>query len=154
MTQIANPTDADLQDAVILAIRELVGRHAPQVGVAADHGTISLTGQLPTTEERVLAHSAARGVDGVHSVADDIAVRDAHSSGHTDTELAKLAQAALYHETGIPFEAVIAEVSDQTVTLTGTVRSTSERLAAERAVIYLPGLTRIENHIRLADPTN
>jgi len=33
------------------------------------------------------------------------------------------------------------------VTLSGKVSSTAERLAAERAVVTLPGLTRIDNRV-------
>jgi osmotically-inducible protein OsmY len=147
MEHIANPSDDALQDSVERALRAALGADATHVGVATDHGTVTLTGQLPSNSERQLAHAATLSIEGVHSIADDIVVRDSHAPGETDTELARLAQVALQKAEGVTPDSVIAEVRDHVVTLTGTVASSSERLAAERAVTYLPGLTKIDNRV-------
>ncbi len=147
MEHITNPTDEVLQDMVETALRTALGHDAPHIGVSADHGTVTLTGQLHTEEHRQAAHAATLEVWGVHAVADDIVVRSPQSSGETDTELAMAAQRALQHAPDLPIDAVVAEVRDHVVTLTGKVSSTAERLAAERAVVTLPGLTRIDNRV-------
>lgn len=147
MERIANRTDEDLQDAVEGALRSAVGDKAPHLGVSADHGTVTLTGQVHTNEERQSAHAAVLEVWGVHSVADDIVVRDSYPSDVNDTEIAKAAQASLSRTEGVAHDAIVAEVRDHIITLSGMVRSPSERLAAERAVIYLPGVVEINNRI-------
>lgn len=150
MEHIANPTDEVLQGAVEAALRSALGTEAPHLGVSADGGSVTLTGEVPTDAERWDAHAATLGVWGVHAIADDIVVRDARSACVTDTELAKAAQSALGHAEGLARDSVVAEVRNHVVTLSGRVASSSERLAAERAVIYLPGLTRINNRIHVA----
>jgi osmotically-inducible protein OsmY len=142
-----NRTDIALQDAVEAALRSVLGGQAPHIGVAADGGSVTLTGEVPTDNERSDAHSAAIGVTGVHAIADNIAVRDARSSCGTDSEIAKAAQLALTQADGIAPNTVVAEVRNHVVTLSGQVSSNRERLAAERAIIYLPSLTRINNRI-------
>lgn len=149
MDHILNPRDEALQDAVEAALRQALGPDGPHIGVAAEGGTVTLTGHVPTYNERTVAHATTLGVPGVHAVAEDLLVRDARSTGETDTELAKAAQVALRRAVDVPPDSVIAEVSDHVVTLTGHVRSSGERIAAERAVIYLPGLTRINNRVEI-----
>ena len=117
--------------------------------MAVDGGAVTLTGALPTRDEWELARRAVLSLESIHALADDIEVRDARSPGHTDSELASLARAALRRGDGFAPDSVVAEVRGHDVTLLGTVRSASERMAAERAVIYLPGLTRIFNRIRI-----
>jgi osmotically-inducible protein OsmY len=147
MNHIANPTDEALQDMVETALRGALGHDAPHIGVSADHGTVTLTGEVATDSERQAAHAATLEVWGVHSVADDISVRGTRPIGETDTELAKAAQKALQHAPALPIDSVVAEVRDHVVTLTGHVASDVERLAAERAVTVLPGLARIDNRV-------
>jgi osmotically-inducible protein OsmY len=43
-------------------------------------------------------------------------------------------------------------VSDDTVTLTGTVRSWHERDSAERAAMHAPGITHVDNRITVVWP--
>jgi osmotically-inducible protein OsmY len=147
MDQDKNPTDATLQDAVEAALRSVLGSQAPHIGVATDGGSVTLTGEVPTENERSDAHAAAIDVVGVHAIADNIEVRDARSSCGTDSEIAKAAQVALKQADGIPCDSVVAEVRNHVVTLSGQVSTSRERLAAERAIIYLPSLTRINNRI-------
>jgi osmotically-inducible protein OsmY len=147
MEHIANRPDQGLQDAVEAALRAALGNRAPHIGVAADQGTVTLTGEVLTDVERAAAHAAALAEWGVHSVADDITVRHPRSTGANDTDIARAAQAALLKADGVPTDKVIVEVTDHVVTLTGTVASDGERLAAERAVCYLQGVRSIDNRV-------
>jgi osmotically-inducible protein OsmY len=147
MEHITNPTDEVLQDLVETALRGALGHDAPHIGVSADRGTITLTGEVATDAVRQSAHAAVLGVWGVHSIADDIVVHGEHLTGDTDTELAKAAQKALQHAVELPIDSVVAEVRDRVVTLTGRVASADERLAAERAVTRIHGLAQIDNRV-------
>jgi osmotically-inducible protein OsmY len=149
MEHIANPTDESLQDAIEAALRTDLGADAPHIGVATDRGAVTLTGQLPSPAERQVALRTASEVRGVHAVADEMVVRDRCSPGETDTELAKFAQNAIESASDVPRDSVIAEVSERLVTLTGMVSSSEERVAAERAIINLPGLRRINNRVEI-----
>lgn len=150
MEHIANRTDEALQDAVESALRVALGSEAPHIGVGTDHGTVTLSGEVTTHAERNVAHAATLAEWGVHSVADDITVREPWASSATDTDIARAAQVALLKADGVPTDRVVAEVSDHILTLSGTVSSPSERLAAERAVSYLQGVRSIDNRVTLS----
>jgi osmotically-inducible protein OsmY len=145
MEHIANRSDEALQDAVELALRATLGTQAPHIGVSADHGTVTLTGDVPTHNERTTAHAIVLAQWGVHAVADDIIVQESWSHAATDTDIAKAAQAALLKAEAVPTDRVVAEVSDHILTLSGHVSSPGERLAAERAVSYVAGVRSIAN---------
>lgn len=148
MDHIANRPDDALRHAVEMELSVALKQDAPHIGVAADHGVVTLTGEVPTQAERRAAHDAVVGVVwGVRSLADDIVVRDARSVGMTDTEIAKAAQAALRHAEDVPNDVVLVEVSDHLLTLSGRVATYAERLAAARAVSYVRGVERIVNTV-------
>jgi osmotically-inducible protein OsmY len=152
MEHIANRSDESLQDAVIAALRGVLSRVAPHIGVSANRGTVTLTGEVLTEMEKQAAHTAVLGVWGIHSIANDILVRDVRSAGVTDTDIASAAQAALWRADDVPKDVILAEVSERVVTLSGTVTLERERLAAERAVSYLRGVVAISNHVAVAEP--
>jgi nitroreductase len=77
----------------------------------------------------------------------------AGSAGGSDAEIARLAQEWLQRAEGVPCDRVVAEVRDRVVTLSGTVGSGAERIAAERAVMYLPGVTQINNRVDVRHPS-
>jgi osmotically-inducible protein OsmY len=151
MEHIANRPDEALQDAIETALKVAIGNAAPHIGVSADHGTVTLTGEVSTHAERNVAHAATLAEWGVHSVADDITVHEPWVPGATDTDIARAAQAALLKADGVPTDSVFAEVSEHVLTLSGHVASASERLAAERAVTYLQNVRSIDNRLTVND---
>jgi osmotically-inducible protein OsmY len=147
MEHIANRPDEALQDAIEVALRAAIGSAAPHIGVGADHGTVTLSGEVATHAERNVAHAATLAQWGVHSVADDITVREPWAPDANDTDIARAAQAALLGADGVPTDSVVVEVSDHVLTLSGSVASPSKRLAAERAVTYLQSVRSIDNRV-------
>jgi osmotically-inducible protein OsmY len=147
MEHIANRPDASLQRAVEEVLKTALGKEAPHVGVSADHGTITLTGEVLTEAKRTAAHAATLAQWGVHAIADDMTVRPPRLAGSSDTDIARAAQAVLLRSPEVPTDSVVVEVTDHVITLTGHAASDSERLAAERAVSYLPGVARIDNRV-------
>jgi osmotically-inducible protein OsmY len=154
MEHIANRPDEALQDAVEAALRVALGSTAPHIGVGADHGTVTLSGEVSTHAERNVAHAAALAEWGVHSVADDISVREPWRSIDNDTDIARAAQVALLKADGVPTDHVVAEVSDHVLTLTGSVASVAERMAAEQAVSYLRSVRSIDNRVTIHGSTH
>jgi osmotically-inducible protein OsmY len=153
---ILNPTDVDLQRRVMEALTDAVDGHAAHIGVTAHDGEVTLTGVVSTDTIRLSAHAAAARVWGLQSLADDLDIEGSDpsrtdKSSTMDTDLAVAAQRAISKVQGIPVDAVIVEVRDNIVTLTGEVSSAGERLAAEVAVTYLAGSPTIHNHIVATD---
>jgi osmotically-inducible protein OsmY len=137
MEHTANRCDEDLREAVEVALGAALDSQAPHLGVAADHGTVTLTGELLSEVDRDAAVTAARSVWGLHVVADDIVVSTSQSAGLSDTDIAQAASAALHCAEGVPRDGVLVEVAEHTVILGGAVSSYDEQLAAERAVSYV-----------------
>jgi osmotically-inducible protein OsmY len=149
MEQILDRPDETLRGDVEAALLIVLGVRARRVGVAAHRGTITLSGPMPSEAVRRVAHAAVLGTPGVLSVADDVVVQDIPCESPTDADVARSAQSALGQAADIPRDAVRVDVRDHVVILQGTVTTASERIAAERAITYVRGVSRIDNHIRV-----
>ena len=66
--------DRELQHDVIEELQWEPGLESSRIGVAADHGVVSLTGHVDSYPARVKAERAARRIAGVEAVANDIEV--------------------------------------------------------------------------------
>jgi osmotically-inducible protein OsmY len=76
-------------------------------------------------------------------------VRDPGTSGAKDTDIAEAASQMLSWAVDVPSDSVKAGVRDHTITLSGTVNWQYQREAAARAVMYLKGVTAVDNTISL-----
>jgi osmotically-inducible protein OsmY len=120
---------------------------ASAVGVAATHGTVTLTGFIDTYSGKLAAERAAKRGRGVRAVANDIEVR--LRLERTDADIAQDAARALELRSMIP-DAVQAVVHDGHLTLTGKVEWLYQKESAERAVRHLRGVRGVFNHITVA----
>lgn len=123
---------------------------ATRIGVtAAQPGVITLTGTVATYAEKISAERAAKRVQGVRAVANDIEVRPLGSLKRTDTDLAQAVLHALEWDIAVPNEKIKARVDDGWVTLEGEVVLQFQRAAAENAVRRLSGVRGVTNQIQL-----
>lgn len=145
---LAQSASEALRDAVIAEIDGDPAVHAWEIGVAAEDGVITLTGTVETEGFKLAAERAAKRVEGVRSVANDLRVR--RSNERTDTDIARDAAHRLRNNIAVP-PTVQAVVSDGHITLDGTVTWMHQRAAAETAVKYLRGVKGVDNAIRIAE---
>jgi osmotically-inducible protein OsmY len=140
-------TDSQLQLDVIEELKwdPRVGR--AEIGVAAKDGVITLGGQVETYAQKYAAEAAAKRVDGVRAVAEDIVVKPPLTSTRTDTDIAHAALAAIRWDTEVPDETLKLRVENGWMTLEGNVEWQYQRTAAERAVRFLTGVRGITNLI-------
>jgi osmotically-inducible protein OsmY len=145
----ATLTEADVRvrDAVMRQLEWDPEVDASAVGVAARHGTVTLTGYIDTYSGKLAAERAAKRVHGVRAVANDIDVR--LRLERTDADIAQDATRALELRSMIP-ETVQAVVHDAHVTLTGKVEWLYEKENAERAVRHIRGVRGVFNRITVA----
>jgi osmotically-inducible protein OsmY len=145
----ATLTEADVRvrDAVMRQLDWDPEVDASAVGVAAQHGTVTLTGFIDTYSGKLAAERAAKRVHGVRAVANDIEVR--LRLERTDADIAQDATRALELHSMIP-EAVQAVVHNGHVTLTGNVEWLYQKESAERAVRHIRGVRGVLNHITVA----
>ena len=145
---LVSGTTESLRDAVLDEIDRDPALRAWEIGVTAEDGVVTLTGTVESHAERVAAERAARRVEGVRTVANDLRVRGRNE--RTDTDIARDAAHRLRNNLAVP-ETVQAVVSGGFVTLEGTVRWMHQRAAAETAVKYLRGVKKVENGIRVLE---
>ena len=138
--------DRHIREAVQLQLEWDGEVEASGIGVAARDHVVTLTGFIDTYAGKLAAERAARRVQGVKAVANDIQVR-LRLSG-TDPDMAADAVRILDMHGALP-EGVQVVVHNGHVTLTGAVRTPYERAAAEKALRYIRGAKGIANHIRI-----
>jgi len=143
---VAESVSEALRAAVLAELNADPAVHAWEIGVAAEDGVVTLTGTVDSGGNKFAAERAAKRVDGVRSVANDLRVRTVNE--RTDTDIARDAAHRLRNNVAVP-ATVQAVVSDGYVTLDGTVTWMHQRAAAETAVKYLRGVKAVQNTIRI-----
>lgn len=121
---------------------------ATEIGVAVREGAVTLTGHVKTYGEKFAAEKAAKRVDGVVAVANDLEVRPRGQLQRDDTDIATAITNALRWHVGIPTR-VQAVVSNGWVTLSGEVEWDYQRRFAVTTIRGLPGVRGIMNEIQI-----
>lgn len=147
----SGPAPGAAADLRLLELVERELRRAPDVtesslGVTVLGRAVTLTGEVASHPERRSAERAALSVPGVRAMAAEITVRP-HLGRVSDSDVAREVAAALVAAVEVPDQDVLGAVTDQVVTLSGTVRSILEREAAVLAVQDLPGVAGVHDHV-------
>ncbi len=119
------------------------------IGVAVEHGTVTLSGQVDDYSERLAAKRAAFRTSGVTTVVDDLVVHPAsYAWTVTATDIAKNVENAIAWVAKLP-NSVRATVDQHVVTLTGEVEWNYQRATAVRTVERIKGVVMVVNEITL-----
>jgi osmotically-inducible protein OsmY len=149
--------DNDLQERVIDELRADANVNAAHIGVSAEEGAVTLTGEVASNEERLAAHEAAKRVSGVIALADEIDVNDMNpvtggmKNDMTDTDVA-LAVVRALERIGLADGDVQVEVLDSVVVLSGEVKRDADRTRAETAALEADGVLNVVNQIAIGPP--
>jgi osmotically-inducible protein OsmY len=142
-------TDKELRLTVEEALEWEPSLDSHYIGVSVNNGVVTLTGFVSSYPEKREAEHVAARVRGVRAVAGALEVRLPGQHARTDVEIASEAASALAWNTLVPEDRVRVWVEKGRVTLEGTVDWHYQRLAADRAVRYITGVTDVNNHIEL-----
>jgi len=112
-------------------------------------GDVTLAGTVPSYPQYLEAAAAARRVDGVSGVHNNLMVRLPDSDYRDDVQLITAANNALAQNVTVP-DGVEAIAFDGDITLTGTVSYISQRAAAEAAITGLAGVRSVSNQIEIS----
>ena len=140
--------DIRLRDDIEEELRWDPKLNAAHIAVSADGGVVSLLGAVDTYAEKWVAEDAAKRVDGVRTVTQDLTVKLTSDHKRSDSEMVAAIQSALSWNVFVP-KGVTAKVQQGAVTLEGQVTRNFQRDAAERAVRYLTGVASVYNAISL-----
>jgi osmotically-inducible protein OsmY len=148
MTHSLHRTDAELKSAVADELTWTAGVDSAHIGVAVLDGGVTLSGEVDSYPEKLIAEHAALRVHGVTAVAQEITVRNLWMAIN-DTDIAREAQEALDRAVDVPTGTVKATVHGHILTLTGQVPWQFQREAAGRAVHYLRGVSDVANAVAI-----
>lgn len=151
MTQTASDrvpvSDAELKSAVLAELSWIPSVSSTHIGVAVADGAVTLSGEVSSFPEKLLAGKAVARVRGVQAIAQEITVRSGWGAAN-DTDIAREAGEAVHRAVDVP-DTVHVAVRNHVVTLSGTVAWQHEREAAGRAVRYVRGVSGVLNSIAL-----
>ncbi|MCD9574089.1 BON domain-containing protein [Flavobacterium soyae] len=141
-------TDEELQRDVQNAIKWEPQLHAAEIGVTAKNGIVTLMGTVDAYFKKIEAESAAKNVDGVKAVVEEIDVRYS-SNTKSDNDIANDVLKALIDCWSVPNENLKVKVEDGWITLEGHVTWNYQKEAANNAIAYLPGVKGVTNRIKI-----
>jgi osmotically-inducible protein OsmY len=141
--------DKTLRQTIIDALDFDPGLDSADIGVAVENGVVTLTGHVPTFDEKLTAEDLVKRIKGVRGIAQEIEVRPAGTHRTADDEIAKRALNVIRWNTTIPDEHIQVKVQKGWVTLTGKVEWQYQKNAAAGAVRGLSGVTGVSNMIEI-----
>lgn len=121
---------------------------ATRIAVAVHDGAVTLTGNVPSYWQKIEAENAAKRVNGVRAVANELKVEIPAFHKRDDVDIAEAASRALKWHSDLP-EAIKVTVEHGWLTLAGTVEWQFQRDEAERAVKGLNGVIGVTNTITI-----
>jgi osmotically-inducible protein OsmY len=146
--------DRNLQLAVLAELDWEPSITAAHIGVAANAGVITLTGQVESYLQKYAAEAAARRVKGVLAVAEKLDVQIPFERKRDDSDVAAAIVERLAWDVSVPHNAIEVGVEAGWVTLTGIVDWNYQRVAAEQDVSRLEGVVGVSNQVALKARVN
>jgi osmotically-inducible protein OsmY len=136
-------TDADTEAAVLAALIADDRVHADDVNVEAREGTVILRGLVELPSQRDRAERIALGVGGVEHVRNQLGIWITVSAD----DVAERVTDAIGADAIVGADAITVNVSDNDVTLTGTVISREHRDIAVGAAAGAPGVAAVHDEL-------
>jgi osmotically-inducible protein OsmY len=148
MTYNQQQEDETIRDTLIEELEWMPNVNSTHVGVSVEHGAVTLSGEVDSYPEKIAVEKAALRMRGVKAVAEEITVKGIWAKAN-DSDIARMASDALDHAIDVPVGSVKAVVNDRFITLSGAVAWHFQKVAAEREVAYLKGVTGVFNSITI-----
>jgi osmotically-inducible protein OsmY len=146
--------DTHLQLEVIAELNWDPSVTAAHIGVAANAGVITLSGEVESYAEKSAAEQAARRVKGVVGLAQEIKVQLPFERERGDDQIVEAVLDRLAWDVSVPSDSIQVQVEQGWVTLSGIVDHHFQRQAAEQDVLRLHGVVGISNHISIKPHVN
>jgi osmotically-inducible protein OsmY len=141
----AERTDQDIAAAALYALEWDASVPLDRVKVVVSNGWVSLTGEVDKQYQREDAERAVSRLVGVRGVTNHLTLRPAP----LPDDLKKRIEEALVRSAELDAQRITLELQGSKVILKGTVRSWAELKEAERVAYSAPGVTAVENKIKI-----
>ena len=141
-------TNEELQRDVQNAIKWEPTLNAAEIGVTAKDGVVTLLGTVNGYYKKREAENAAKSVQGVKAVVEEIKVRY-YNSTKSDEDIANDALKALIDTWNVPDDKIQLKVEKGWITLEGQVIWNYQKEAAAKAIGHLIGIKGVTNLIKI-----
>jgi osmotically-inducible protein OsmY len=141
----AERTDSDLALAALYALKWDAAIQTDKLDVTVSHGYVTLKGEVEWPFQREAAERVVRRLAGVRGVTNWVTVAPHATPGDIKQKIER----ALVRNATTDANRIQVEVVGHTATLRGQVRSFAEKLAAERTALAAPGITAVNNEIKI-----
>jgi osmotically-inducible protein OsmY len=138
-------TDPDIAEAARAALKADSRLPADRIKVIVERGWVTLEGTVDYYYQKSAAESDVRYIAGVRGVTNALVVTPKLSP----TDIRMKIEEALKRSAQLDANRISVETEGSKVILSGTVRSWAEREEAEMAAWAAPGVTQVENKIKV-----
>ena len=118
------------------------------VGVRSENGVVTLTGRVADREQRALAEETVRGLPGVVTVDNQLAVAE-REAARGDGWIALQIRGVLLVRRSVSARHTDVSVRDGVVTLTGIAHSEQQRWLTESCAREVQGVKSVINQLRV-----
>jgi osmotically-inducible protein OsmY len=141
-------TDTEIAEAVLSALKWHTGVQEEKIKIKVEDGIITLEGEVEWELQRVSAKSAIENLAGVRSVTNLIRIKPAVKPVNVKQKINE----AFHRSATIDAGKITIEMAGTKVILTGKVRSLAEKEDAAAAAWNAPGVTWVDNMLRVEAP--
>lgn len=140
-------TDSQLQLDVMEELKWEPGVEHQEIGVSAKGGVVTISGNVGSYSEKLLAEQAARRVKGVRAIAEELEVRYPFQAKTSDVDIAKRIADILEWNSLIPRDKISVTVEKGVVRLKGEVDWHYQKDLAFKDASKISGVVRVNNSI-------
>ena len=142
---IGERTDTDIAAAAVQSLKWDASLPADKIQVTVDKGWVTLKGELEWQYQKQEAERVIRRLWGVKGVSNLITLKPLASP----TDLKKKIEDALVRTAEVDANNIAVEVQGSKAILKGKVHSWAEKQEAERTAWLAPGITSVDNQIKV-----
>lgn len=146
LTAGSSRSDSEIAQAVEAAFKWHSSVPADQIQVKVEKGWVTLSGEVDWEYQRSTAASLVCPLIGVVGIHNSIMLK----RRATPDNIEKRIREALTRQAQREAKGIEVQVQESTVVLRGSVHSMAERVAAQGAAWSAPGITRVDNELRIA----
>jgi osmotically-inducible protein OsmY len=142
-------SNSELQQDVQNAINWEPFIHTAEIGVTAKDGVVTLSGSVNSYSKKINAENAAKKVEGVKAIAEDITIDYGDSFKKNDTEIAQEILTAWKYDLSVPNDKIKVRVEDGWVKIEGELAWKYQESASKNAIENLQGIKGITSLIHV-----